>query len=73
MGDPACDLIVAWDLFDADARDVLRSDLWVDSATWTRGRGWALSTALLAVAYYEHTNEFMTAQARRKIAAVLDG
>jgi aminoglycoside phosphotransferase (APT) family kinase protein len=25
VGDPACDLIVAWELFDAPARDVFRS------------------------------------------------
>ncbi len=72
VGDPACDLIVAWELLDADAREVLRSDLWVDSATWARGRGWALSTAVLALAYYEHTNAFMADQAQRKIAAVLE-
>jgi aminoglycoside phosphotransferase (APT) family kinase protein len=72
VGDPACDLIVAWELLDAESRDVLRTELWVDRATWDRGRGWALSTALLALPYYEHTNPFMADQAQRKIAAVLD-
>jgi aminoglycoside phosphotransferase (APT) family kinase protein len=71
IGDPACDLIVAWELFDAGSREVLRSELDIDDATWVRGRGWALSTAMCALAYYEHTNPFMAAQARHKLAVVL--
>lgn len=73
VGDPACDLIVAWELLDAPARAILRAELAVDDATWERGRGWALSTAILALPYYQHTNPFMADQARRKLAAVLDG
>jgi aminoglycoside phosphotransferase (APT) family kinase protein len=73
VGDPACDLIVAWEMFDADSRQTLRAELDVDDASWGRGRGWALSTAMFALPYYLHTNPVMVAQARRKIAAVLDG
>ena len=72
IGDPACDLIVAWELFDARSRDVLRAELGVDDATWERGRGWALTTAIVALPYYEHMNAFMAAQARQKLAAVLN-
>jgi aminoglycoside phosphotransferase (APT) family kinase protein len=50
---------------------VLRADLDVDDATWERSRGWALSTAIVALPYYEHTNPFMAAQARHKLAVVL--
>lgn len=71
VGDPACDLIVAWELFDVASREVLRTELRVDDATWARGRGWALSTAIVALPYYQHTNAFMAAQARHKLAVVL--
>lgn len=71
VGDPACDLIVAWELFDGPGRAALRAELAVDDATWARGCGWALSTAITALPYYEHTNAFMAAQARRKLAAVV--
>jgi aminoglycoside phosphotransferase (APT) family kinase protein len=71
VGDPACDLIVAWEMFDVEARAVLRSELGVDDATWDRGRGWALSTAVAALGYYEHTHRFMADQARRKIDLIL--
>jgi aminoglycoside phosphotransferase (APT) family kinase protein len=71
VGDPACDLVVAWELFDAEAREVLRTELAVDDATWARGRGWALSTAIVALPYYQYSNAFMAAQARHKLAVVL--
>jgi aminoglycoside phosphotransferase (APT) family kinase protein len=71
VGDPACDLIIAWELFDADSRAVLRSELQVDDATWERGRGWALSTAIAELPYYQDTNQFMADRARRQLTAVL--
>ena len=46
VGDPACDLIVAWALLDDDARGVLRKALAVDDATWARGRAWGLTAVL---------------------------
>jgi aminoglycoside phosphotransferase (APT) family kinase protein len=51
VGDPACDLMVAWTYLPADSRDVFRSALAVDEATWCRGRGWALQFGLRAAAY----------------------
>jgi aminoglycoside phosphotransferase (APT) family kinase protein len=71
VGDPACDLLVAWDLFDGRSRALFREAVNVDDATWRRGRGWALCTALWALPYYLHTNPVMVAQARHKLAEVL--
>jgi aminoglycoside phosphotransferase (APT) family kinase protein len=71
VGDPACDLVVAWDLFEPPARGVLRAAVGGDEATWDRGRGWALTSAALALPYYLRTNPPMVAQARHKLAAVL--
>jgi aminoglycoside phosphotransferase (APT) family kinase protein len=51
VGDPACDLMVAWMYLSADSRDVFRRVLAVDDATWTRGRGWALQSGLRMAAY----------------------
>ncbi len=56
VGDPACDLMVAWKLHSADARDVFRETLQVDHATWQRARGWALSQAVAILAYYTPEN-----------------
>ena len=51
VGDPACDLMVAWMYLSADSRDVFRRALAVDDATWSRGRGWALQSGLRMAAY----------------------
>jgi aminoglycoside phosphotransferase (APT) family kinase protein len=51
VGDPACDLSVAWTYLPADARDVFQHALAADDATWSRGRGWALLFGLRAAAY----------------------
>jgi aminoglycoside phosphotransferase (APT) family kinase protein len=59
VGDPACDLMIAWTFLVSQARAVFRSALAVDDATWARGRGWALSTALIALPYYMDTNPVM--------------
>ncbi|MGW5683635.1 aminoglycoside phosphotransferase family protein [Nonomuraea sp. NPDC003754] len=42
VGDPACDLAIAWTLLTADGRQAFRERLSVDDAKWARGRGWAL-------------------------------
>jgi aminoglycoside phosphotransferase (APT) family kinase protein len=56
VGDPACDVMVAWKLHSPAARDVFRETLPMDDATWERARGWALSQAVAALAYYTPEN-----------------
>ena len=56
VGDPACDVTVAWSLFSAESRAAFRAALGVDDATWARGRGWALSVGLIGLPYYLGTN-----------------
>ena len=71
VGDPACDLMIAWNLFTAETRDLFHAALAVDDATWARGRGWALSQALIFIPYYLDTNPVGVAIARRTINEVL--
>jgi aminoglycoside phosphotransferase (APT) family kinase protein len=56
VGDPACDVMVAWKLHSREARDVFRDALPTDDATWVRARGWAVSQAVAALAYYTPEN-----------------
>lgn len=56
VGDPACDVMVAWKLHSSAARDAFRDALPTDDATWERARGWALSQAVAALAYYTPEN-----------------
>ena len=70
-GDPAVDLIVSWSLFEGEARRRFRDVLNVDEATWLRGRGWALTTALVALAYYRDTNRFLADMSKQVLSEVL--
>jgi aminoglycoside phosphotransferase (APT) family kinase protein len=71
IGDPACDLIPAWNLLPAAARDIFRDAAGTDDATWMRGRGWALSMAVIQLPYYRTTNPIISANARYVIGEVL--
>jgi len=72
VGDPACDAMVAWKVLTAETREVFRSLLSIDDATWARGRGWALSQAVMALSYYTpETNAVLVLEAERWLAAVL--
>jgi aminoglycoside phosphotransferase (APT) family kinase protein len=50
VGDPACDMAIAWTLLSGQSRRAFRDRLAVDDATWARGRGWALWKALATCA-----------------------
>lgn len=55
IGDPATELLPAWNLFRGASRDTYRRGLGFDDATWVRGRGLALSIAVVALPYYRRT------------------
>lgn len=71
IGDPACDLMIAWGLFAGESRETFRTTLGVDEATWLRGRGQALAQALIFIPYYLHTNPIGVANAQHAIKAIL--
>ncbi|HEX5096257.1 MAG TPA: aminoglycoside phosphotransferase family protein, partial [Acidimicrobiia bacterium] len=37
IGDPACDMHIAWEMFDGPSREIFRAETGVDDATWARG------------------------------------
>lgn len=73
IGDPACDMTVAFTSMSAASREVFRAALGVDDATWSRGRGWALTTALNAYTAYADTDPRVAAQTTRQITEALIG
>jgi aminoglycoside phosphotransferase (APT) family kinase protein len=48
IGDPACDLTIAWTLFDRPSAATFRNLLPLDAGTWDRARGWALWKACIS-------------------------
>jgi aminoglycoside phosphotransferase (APT) family kinase protein len=49
VGDPSCDLVIAWTTFSAESRRAFRDTVGQDSGTWARARGWALWKAMLVL------------------------
>ncbi len=50
IGDPACDLVIAWTLLTNKSRKTFKSHVGLDPETWARARGWALWKALITLA-----------------------
>lgn len=71
VGDPACDLAIAWTLLTAKGREVFREHLAVDEATWARGRGWALWKTLVSCANSLEEDDPEALNAQRVLAEVL--
>ncbi|WP_380165565.1 aminoglycoside phosphotransferase family protein [Jannaschia sp. R86511] len=71
VGDPACDVVVAWTLLDGPARDAFRARYDVDAATWSRGRGWALWKAALVLAEHVEDGSGPQAPAARDARTVI--
>jgi aminoglycoside phosphotransferase (APT) family kinase protein len=70
-GDPACELQVAWSLFEPGARARFKAAMAVDTATWTRGRAWGLAIGVLNLSYYRDRSPRLADQGRAAIASVL--
>jgi aminoglycoside phosphotransferase (APT) family kinase protein len=70
VGDPSCDMAIAWTLLSVDGRQAFRERLSVDEATWARGRGWALWKALVACAQTVGRADEEAANARRVLGGI---
>ena len=42
LGDPACDLVIAWTFLKGNARNIFVQEMAFDEDTWLRARAWAL-------------------------------
>jgi aminoglycoside phosphotransferase (APT) family kinase protein len=71
VGDPACDLTVAWTLFDGPAREAFREAVAADPGTWARARGWALWKGLITIDRARHDAALVEAW-HRVVDAVLE-
>jgi aminoglycoside phosphotransferase (APT) family kinase protein len=71
VGDPACDVTIAWTMLSGASREAFRATLPVDASTWARGRGWALWKAMITFAGNINTNPAEAEAARRVINDVI--
>lgn len=70
VGDPACDLAIAWTFFKKESRDIFRIIMNLDNSTWARGRGWALWKALIICAGLPGTNPREIQQSQQVIEEI---
>jgi aminoglycoside phosphotransferase (APT) family kinase protein len=71
VGDPACDLVMAWTFFSGESRKAFKATLGLDHGTWARAQGWALWKALITMAEHIDTNLTKATEARRVITEIL--
>jgi len=71
VGDPACDLAIAWTAFEGEGRAAFRTGLPDDPGLWARARGWTLWKALITLAALPGANPAGASGALRVIDAVV--
>lgn len=72
IGDPAVDLMVAWTWLPTSHREMFKHQMDCDEAIWMRARGWAISVAVIALAYYRGSHGPMERIAADTLQALAD-
>lgn len=73
VGDPACDLVIAWTEFANKGRETFRAALPFDDNTWARARGWALWKALITAASQDSDQRAVQKSLRVSAEVLADG
>ena len=71
IGDPACDLVIAWTFLKNESRNIFKLLMNLDSDTWARARGWALWKALITLAQIKDKNGSEALKQKRLIDDLL--
>jgi aminoglycoside phosphotransferase (APT) family kinase protein len=72
VGDPACDLVIAWTYLSGKAREVFISEMDMDSNTWLRARAWALWKATFELCQIADKNSSEAKTQKIIIAEAID-
>ncbi|MFN7038019.1 MAG: aminoglycoside phosphotransferase family protein [Alphaproteobacteria bacterium] len=72
LGDPACDLVIAWTFLKEKARDVFIHEIDLDNDTWLRAQGWALWKATFELCEIEDKNSLEARKQKKIIEDVLE-
>lgn len=73
MGDPACDLVMAWTYFTGKAREIFMKEMGLDENTWLRTRAWALWKATFELCQIDDKDGFEAKEQKRIIHEVIKG
>lgn len=73
VGDPACDLVIAWTYLSGKARETFISKIDMDADTWLRARAWALWKATFELCQIADENNPEALLQKRIIDEVING
>ncbi len=71
LGDPACDLVIAWTFLNGKARDIFIREMNLDEDTWLRARGWTLWKATFELCQIEDKNSQKGLEQKKIVYEVL--
>jgi len=72
LGDPACDLVIAWTFLKGKAREIFVKEIALDEDTWLRARGWALWKGTFELCQIEDKNSPTSRLQKTIISNVLE-
>lgn len=73
VGDPACDLVIAWTYLSGKARDIFINGMDLDDNTWLRARAWTLWKATFELCQIEDKASPEAHKQKRIIGEVMNG
>ena len=73
VGDPACDLVIAWTYLRGKAREIFIAEMDMDPDTWLRARAWALWKATFELCQIADKNSPEAGLQKRIIDEVMNG
>jgi aminoglycoside phosphotransferase (APT) family kinase protein len=71
LGDPACDLVIAWTFLKDKSRDIFIKEMNLDKDTWLRAKAWALWKATFELCQIADQNSLEAAVQKQIIGNVL--
>jgi aminoglycoside phosphotransferase (APT) family kinase protein len=72
IGDPACDLTIAWTFFKGESRKIFKANMHLDEETWARARGWAMWKALFEISQLKDKSGAALVKQQQIIDAVIE-
>ncbi len=72
IGDPACDLVIAWTFLSGKSREIFIQEMALDDNTWLRARAWALWKATYELCELQDLNSYAATVQKRIIEEILD-
>ena len=73
LGDPACDLVIAWTFLNGKAHDIFVQEMDLDEDTWLRAKAWALWKATFELCQIADKDSPEALIQKRIIEDVIDG